>query len=327
MPDKTMAFKNDPCFGGKRSKDRLTVLLGANITGKEKLPVLVIGKYKNPRCFKNIRTLPVLYKSNLKAWMTFEEWEFYLRHIDKQFFAQKRKILLIVDNCPSHLEVGGLKSITVKYLPPNSTSLIQPMDQGIIQNFKVFYRKLLIKKVIQSLDDKGILPQFNVFDGCVMINFAWDLVQSNTISNCFKKAWTSDNEMSTTIEENFNSVCFEMNELYWQNPLMQTLNENVDLNEYLTVDENVIVTDDSDEVILRSTETNFDENVDDDSDNEMEVPSMKDVDKHLHSLRIFLSCNPDCQIELQYVNNIERKLEQIRCATLKQKQITDYLKK
>lgn len=30
-PQTTLAFKNDPCFGGKRSKDRLSILVGANM--------------------------------------------------------------------------------------------------------------------------------------------------------------------------------------------------------------------------------------------------------------------------------------------------------
>lgn len=30
-PNRTMAFKNDPCFGGKRSKERVSILVGANM--------------------------------------------------------------------------------------------------------------------------------------------------------------------------------------------------------------------------------------------------------------------------------------------------------
>lgn len=44
LPDKTITFKGDPCVGGKRSKERVTVLLAANMTGTERLPLLVIGK-------------------------------------------------------------------------------------------------------------------------------------------------------------------------------------------------------------------------------------------------------------------------------------------
>ena len=56
----------------KQSKERISVLVGANMTGTEKLKLLdlVIGKSEKPRCFKNVKTLPVVYKNNTKAWMT-----------------------------------------------------------------------------------------------------------------------------------------------------------------------------------------------------------------------------------------------------------------
>ena len=56
MPDKILELKNVQCQGGKRSKERLTVLVCANMTGTDKLPLLVIGKYARPSCFKNIKT-------------------------------------------------------------------------------------------------------------------------------------------------------------------------------------------------------------------------------------------------------------------------------
>jgi hypothetical protein len=61
----------EKCIGGKKSKERITVLVGSNASGTEKLPLMVIGKSKNPRCFKNA-ILPdeIKYEANKKAWMT-----------------------------------------------------------------------------------------------------------------------------------------------------------------------------------------------------------------------------------------------------------------
>lgn len=70
LPDHTYTFKGDQCHGGKRSKQRLTVLLAANMDGSEKLPLLVIGKYRKPRCFKHVKNLPTTYRNNKTAWMT-----------------------------------------------------------------------------------------------------------------------------------------------------------------------------------------------------------------------------------------------------------------
>jgi len=62
-------FLGQKCTGGKLSKKRITVLFGANMSGSQKLPLLTIGKSKNPRCFKN-QVVPLNYRSNDKAWMT-----------------------------------------------------------------------------------------------------------------------------------------------------------------------------------------------------------------------------------------------------------------
>ncbi|GBL89946.1 Tigger transposable element-derived protein 6 [Araneus ventricosus] len=60
LPSKTLAIKSDTCLGGKKSKVRLTMSLCANANGYEKLPPLIIGKSKKPRCFKNVKTLPTI---------------------------------------------------------------------------------------------------------------------------------------------------------------------------------------------------------------------------------------------------------------------------
>lgn len=44
-------FKYKKCHGGKLSKDRVTLLLAANMSGTEKCKPLMIGKSKKPRCF------------------------------------------------------------------------------------------------------------------------------------------------------------------------------------------------------------------------------------------------------------------------------------
>ena len=58
---------------GKVYKERITIVIGANMDGSEKFPLIVIGKYKNPHCFKDYRrekrALPVKYEANESSWM------------------------------------------------------------------------------------------------------------------------------------------------------------------------------------------------------------------------------------------------------------------
>jgi hypothetical protein len=70
LPDKIICFKGNSCDGSRQSKERLTAMVHANINGSEKLPLLVIGIFERPRCFKNAKTLPMTYAFNKKAWIT-----------------------------------------------------------------------------------------------------------------------------------------------------------------------------------------------------------------------------------------------------------------
>lgn len=144
MPTRTLAFKGEKCSGGKQAKQRITVLVGGSMAG-EKLPLLVIGKSAKPRCFKNKRLPTSLsYFANKKAWMVSSLFEDWLRKFDRKMKADKRKVVLIIDNCPAHPAVPGLTNVELVFLPPNTTSVSQPMDGGIIRNLKLYYRKQIV---------------------------------------------------------------------------------------------------------------------------------------------------------------------------------------
>lgn len=103
LPAKTITYKADNCTGGKRSKERITVMVvAANMTGTEKLPLFAIGKSRNRRCFKNVRSLLSDYAANKKAWVTGELFAQWLTRLDKKFDRCGRKVLLFVDNCSAH---------------------------------------------------------------------------------------------------------------------------------------------------------------------------------------------------------------------------------
>ena len=127
--------------------DCMTVLCCVNLSMDDKHPLLIIEKSIKPCCFKGVDVdkLPVVYWANTNAWMTgvlFEEWVCQLDKLakEKQWDKQLReKIVLFVDNCTAHLQLTNLKNIQLEFLSKNTTSLIQPMDQGAIRNFKHFY--------------------------------------------------------------------------------------------------------------------------------------------------------------------------------------------
>ena len=68
----------------------------------EKLPLLVIGKSKSPRCFKGVRSLPLEYTANRTAWMTGNIFQDYLTKWNSKLSRAHCTVLLIIDNCAAH---------------------------------------------------------------------------------------------------------------------------------------------------------------------------------------------------------------------------------
>ncbi|UYV84487.1 hypothetical protein LAZ67_X002357 [Cordylochernes scorpioides] len=66
LPNQTMTIRGEKCEGGKKSKERITVLVCCNMDGSEKLPLLYIGKYRRPRCFHGMN-IPSNYHFNKKS--------------------------------------------------------------------------------------------------------------------------------------------------------------------------------------------------------------------------------------------------------------------
>ncbi|KAL4103217.1 hypothetical protein QTP88_010050 [Uroleucon formosanum] len=133
LPSQTFVLKGENCAGGKNSKERVTILLGSNMTGTDKIKPLLIGKSAKPRCFKGIKTYPLDYESNKKAWMTSALFEKWLSNFDKKMSLKGKKVLLLIDNCTAHNTKKKFNSIKIEFLPPNTTSQLQPMDQENVE--------------------------------------------------------------------------------------------------------------------------------------------------------------------------------------------------
>jgi transposase-like protein len=111
LPNKTYTLKGENASRNKKeSKDRLTVLVAANMSGTDKLKPLIIGKSANPRCFRGVH-VPLSYKSSAIARMTGDLWTWWVRTLDATMRLKKRRILLIIDNCPAHPVIENLTNL------------------------------------------------------------------------------------------------------------------------------------------------------------------------------------------------------------------------
>jgi len=101
-------------------------LLTYNATRNKKLCPLFIHKSETPQALKNInkKLLLVNYYWNKKSWMQVSIWNQYLKDLDATMRAQKRNILLLVDNASTYAlyENTNLTNIYIEYLPSNTTA-------------------------------------------------------------------------------------------------------------------------------------------------------------------------------------------------------------
>ena len=123
------------------------------------------------------------------------------------------KALLLLDNAPSHPSTQLPKSqdgnIKCVFLPPNTTSLIQPMDQGVLESTKRRYRKELLKKLLladtSSEDDPELTiiefwKKLNIKDAMFMIAKAWNDIPEYTIRASWNKLLVGE-DAERSVEE------------------------------------------------------------------------------------------------------------------------------
>ena len=65
----------------------------------------------------------MLYRTK-KAWMNGPIWAEEMRSLDKRLGKEKRKILLLVDNCPSHIKVE-LQNVKLEFFMAGATATLQ----------------------------------------------------------------------------------------------------------------------------------------------------------------------------------------------------------
>ena len=247
-PCKTIA--HSPTLGKKRPKDRVSILATCNALGNEKLPLLFIHKYQTPRVLKGIekKSLPVWYYWNTKAWMQRSIFKHYLERLNSKMNRERRHIILLIDNAKCHLceNINSLSNVKVHFLPPNTTSHLQPLDQGIIYSLKAQYRKLLCQNHIQAYEfhEEGdpAPAKIDILDSINLIAKAWQKVTKKTIIDSWVKAGilpdsnsdVSDNEFNDEFEKDDDII--ELQSLIDELPILDPL----DMEEYINIDNRLI---------------------------------------------------------------------------------------
>ena len=137
-PNRTLAQQSENVKGVKRSKSRVTALVCCNASGTDKRKMLLIGKSKNPHCFKNVNMNNVncRYNSTDKAWMSVRIFNDFLKELNDDMAKQKRRIILFIDQAPVHKVTAEYEHVKVEKLEANTTSVIQHVMRELFGHLK-----------------------------------------------------------------------------------------------------------------------------------------------------------------------------------------------
>ncbi|CAM5133976.1 unnamed protein product [Natator depressus] len=206
MPNRTYTSKSErQAPGFKAAKVHVTVLFCGHAAGHLIKPGLLY-RAANPLALKgkNKNLLPVFWQSNKKAWVMaalFLDWFHKCLFPEvRQYLEEKGldfKVLLIVDNAPGHPAALRFahNDVEVVFLPPNTTSILQPLNQGMIRCFKATYTRLMFSRIRSTMDADPNLnamecwKSFNIADCITYIKQAMDAIKPETVNACWQNLW------------------------------------------------------------------------------------------------------------------------------------------
>ncbi|KAI0996328.1 hypothetical protein K3495_g11853 [Podosphaera aphanis] len=206
-----------------------------------------------------------------------------------------RKILLLLDNfAGQELAVRlvdgleGLQNVRISWLPANTTSHWQPLDQWIIASFKLAYRKQGINFILNQ-HESGKDPQktVNILRAIQWSQISWEDLEACVIQRCWWKSTLISGPDSQELEPGFYTTQSE--ELEAQ--IAGLFRDPIPIRDFFEPDEEIIVEEDSDifEAIVNRYSI-IDGDGDGDGDDEFEEirPSISEVSKALDTLQSFI---------------------------------------
>ena len=287
---------------------------------------------------QNLKNLPCRYRGQKKLWIDSDLFEDWVREQDNKFEGQNRKVLLIVDNCPAHPEIGGLKATELCFLPSNTTSITQPMDQGVIRSLKAKYRSRMIQRIIKAVDANKQIYSKSEYIRCHENAYyiCWENVTEQTVKKCFVKSRISIKDQinaQNDLDDPFTELRISMEKL---KSLDVEVPEELTPEEFANFDHTVASTEPilSDESILEMVreveepvEVESDEEDGDDkieiNDKCLEKPPPIDLRSSLESLMDFIFFMESEEVE-RYMMKISAFAENELSKNLNQASNKDY---
>ena len=189
-----------------------------------------------------------------------------------------------------------MKAIELIFVPPDTTSKTQPMDQGVIRCFEAFYRHSIIKRYITRIGGGRSPTKVNMLEAMTSLAAGWECVTPVTLVKCFRKAGISSESQAQSQSDDddpFKLLATQLEEFQdrSKSPIDFTVDGYVDAGEDVVTSEAHLLADS--EIIARVPQTQLDaaehddENEEDDVDREMSRPGRDQVRQ---AIEILQSC-------------------------------------
>ena len=335
LPHRTYCFEGDKPAGSAKHKDRLTLLIITNMDGSDHRKLSVIGKAKNPRCLQKkykmqVKDMVVDWYASKNAWMTGDIHDRIMTKFNNQMRAAGHHVLYVCDNASSH-QNREYSHIKILRLPPNATSIIQPLDQGIILSVKRRYKKKLAERYLISVennkDANALLKQLDIVAATNMVHHSWKETSSTIIQNCFRKAGFKHHDIDpqTTPEEPPAAPAPDV----WNK--VQRWFGDMPFEEFVANEPEGLTTEPmTDDEIVNLVRTENDAPQEESDDEEVEEP----LAKHIKSTNKFLAIIDQQKVFLKKNNLPTDAVEQLEVLIVgkqislcnKQKEVMDYFK-
>ncbi|XP_008120136.1 tigger transposable element-derived protein 3 [Anolis carolinensis] len=167
------------------AKDRLTVLLCANMDSSDKRDPLVVGKAPRPPGVPQ-ELPPATYRADGQARMTaalFAEW---LWTFNEEAKAGQRHVALFVTPCAAHPAVE-LSNVRMVFVPRHEN---HPLELGTSRVFRCHYRRRMLTRLVVALGGQtsGSRGHVALSDAIHLSIQAWSEVSPETVRGGFQAA-------------------------------------------------------------------------------------------------------------------------------------------
>ncbi|XP_017772826.1 PREDICTED: tigger transposable element-derived protein 1-like [Nicrophorus vespilloides] len=174
--------------------DHLTLFLGGNASGTFKLKPMLV--YHSEVIMKDSE-IPVLCRCSEK--LIFSDWyTTYFCPEVAQFCAVNGlppKVMLVLDNAPGNLQETDNDQLEVEIvcLPPHASTLLKPLDQGVIATFNACYLRAIFRGIADAVQSDAKISDhwksYDIFKGITNIDSAWEEVSRSCMNSAWSKLW------------------------------------------------------------------------------------------------------------------------------------------